>query len=99
MTSRSSTPASSFALTPGCNLACPVCDCRAAPVPAAEIDRQLQRGGSVLELRGEAAREPGLAEAVRKAKDHGWRTVRARTNGVAFAAQGRARELVEIGLD
>ncbi|WP_170319914.1 radical SAM protein [Polyangium spumosum] len=98
MSPRAGTTDTSLLLAPGCNLACPVCDCRGKPADLGTRQRELRRGGGVLELRGEASRLKDLGEAVRAARDAGWGAVYARTNGVAYAAQGRAEELRAAGL-
>jgi len=98
MSPRAGTTDTSLLLAPGCNLACPVCDCRAEAADAATRQRELRRGGGVLELRGEAAIQRDLPRIVREAKEAGWSAVYARTNGVAYAAEGRAEELVAAGL-
>ncbi|MBK9260115.1 MAG: radical SAM protein [Polyangiaceae bacterium] len=99
MTSRAGTTDTSLLLAAGCNLACPVCDCRAkVPAPAA-IQRELHRGGGVLELRGEAASHVALAETVRTARDAGWHHVLVRTNGVGFSSAARAEQLRATGID
>ncbi len=99
MSSRAGTTDTSLLLAPGCNLACPVCDCRAAaPAPAA-IKRELQRGGGVLEIRGEAAAYKSLAETVHTARDAGWHHVFVRTNGVGFSSPERAEKLRRAGVD
>lgn len=103
MTSKASpcAPSASVLLEPGCNLACPVCDCRLAPAPRGDdgLPRELRRGDGVLELRGEAAVQKDLGAIVDKAREAGFSVVRARTNGVAFALPGRAGELRRTGLD
>ncbi len=86
-------------LAAGCTLACPVCDCRARETAPAEVLRTMDRGGALLEVRGEAALQTDLGEHVRRAREGGWRSVRVRTNGVAYAAPGRARELAALGVD
>jgi len=99
MTSRAGTTDTSLLLAPGCNLACPVCDCRAKAPDAVAIQRELRRGGGVLELRGEAATHKSLAEHVRLARDSGWHHVLVRTNGVGFASTSRAELLRQTGID
>ncbi len=98
MSIRAGTTDTSLLLAPGCNLACPVCDCRGTPPDEGVRKRELQRGGGVLELRGEAATQNDLAKVVRTAKDAGWGAVFARTNGVAYGAEGRAEALHATGL-
>jgi MoaA/NifB/PqqE/SkfB family radical SAM enzyme/predicted dehydrogenase len=92
----------SVLLEPGCNLACPVCDCRLAPAARRESDglpREFGRGGGVLELRGEASAQKDLARAVTRAREGGWSTIRVRTNGTAFATPERAAALRRLGVD
>lgn len=99
MSSRAGTTDTSLLLAPGCNLACPVCDCRAAaPAPSA-LQRELRRGGGVLELRGEAAAHKTLTATVHEARDAGWQHVFVRTNGVGFAAESRVQQLRATGVD
>lgn len=99
MSSRAGTTDTSLLLAPGCNLACPVCDCRAAAPAPAVIQRELQRGGGVLELRGEAAAHKSLAESVHVARDAGWQHVFVRTNGVGFSSEARVQQLRATGVD
>lgn len=99
MSSRAGTTDTSLLLAPGCNLACPVCDCRAVAPAQAVIQRELQRGGGVLELRGEAAAHKSLAETVHSARDAGWHHVFVRTNGVGFSSESRVVQLRSTGVD
>lgn len=99
MSSRAGTTDTSLLLAPGCNLACPVCDCRAAAPARPVIERELRRGGGVLELRGEAAVLDSLGDAVHKARDAGWHHVFARTNGVGFVSDARVQQLRATGVD
>ncbi|MDC0741172.1 radical SAM protein [Polyangium mundeleinium] len=98
MSPRAGTTDTSLLLAEGCNLACPVCDCRGKPPDEGTQQRELRRGGGVLELRGEASRLKDLRALVQNARDAGWGAVYARTNGVAYAAEGRAEELRAAGL-
>jgi len=63
------------------------------------IQRELQRGGGVLELRGEAATYKSLGETVHEARDAGWQHVFARTNGVGFSSEPRVLQLRSTGID
>ncbi len=99
MSSRAGTTDTSLLLAPGCNLACPVCDCRARAPDARVLQRELRRGGGVLELRGEAATLESLAESVISARDAGWHHVFVRTNGVGFSSDARVQQLRSTGVD
>lgn len=99
MSSRAGTTDTSLLLAPGCNLACPVCDCRAAAPATQAIERELRRGGGVLELRGEAAVLKSLDDSVHKAREAGWHHVFVRTNGVGFTSEAKAQQLRSTGVD
>ncbi len=90
----------SVLVAPGCNLGCAVCDCRtsAAPSDPSGVPFELERGGRSAEFRGEVAMQR-LAPVIAEARKRGFRTIRVRTNGVAFRSPQAAAGLLDMGVD
>jgi MoaA/NifB/PqqE/SkfB family radical SAM enzyme/predicted dehydrogenase len=79
-----------------CELACAVCDCRAAPTTAPL--QTLADGGARLVLRGAPGVDERFLEVVREARARGFTDIVARTSGLAWMLPERAAALAATGV-
>lgn len=81
-----------------CALACPTCDCRVEGWSDERIERELERGGARLILRGAPDAGPRTRGIVRRALGRGFDQIVLRTSGIRFAEPAAARDLARAGV-
>lgn len=88
-------PLATWVAVGGCDLHCPVCDCRDPPDPtdADGVPRAVRAGGERLVLRGEAAASPAFARILEATRAACWRDVWVQTHGARFVAPAAAAAL------